>query len=84
MPCDVLLCMQAYPTIHMPRRGKFWARPKVHMGFQKCWMRNSFNEAVKSRIVSLLNSGELEKGKVQFYVTGQLMLSSPAAGLASH
>ncbi|KAK9813862.1 hypothetical protein WJX73_002319 [Symbiochloris irregularis] len=62
--------LQAYPTLHLPKRGNCFARPKVHKGFQKCWRRNNFHETVKARIVEMLKSGELEEGHVKFYVTG--------------
>ncbi|KAK9807443.1 hypothetical protein WJX73_007832 [Symbiochloris irregularis] len=62
--------LQAYPTLHLPKRGNLLQRPKVHTGFQKCWTRNAFHETVKARIIEMLNSGELERGNVKFYVTG--------------
>lgn len=64
-------CLQAYPSLHLPKRGNFLQRPKVHAGFQKCWKRNRFDAAVKARIVEMLKSGELERGKLRFYVTGE-------------
>ena len=73
---------QAYPTVHLPKRGKCWARPKVHMGFQKCWMRNGFSTAVQDRIVSLLDSGELEKGRTKIYVTDEPLLQAMTAMMA--
>ena len=38
--------LQAWRTFHHPKRGRYGSRPKVHMGFQKCWRRNNFDEAV--------------------------------------
>ncbi|KAK9807450.1 hypothetical protein WJX73_008432 [Symbiochloris irregularis] len=74
--------LQAYPSVHLPRRGNILQRPKVHSGFQKCWRRNAFDNTVKARIVEMLKSGELERGNVQFYVTGH-SLGGALATLAS-
>lgn len=72
-----IFVVQAYPSLHLPKRGNVLQRPKVHTGFQKCWKRNSFDETVKARIIEMLKSGELERGNVQFYVTGESTESPP-------
>ena len=62
--------MQAWLAMHEPQRGDFWSKPKVHSGFQRCWLANGFNVRVRQHIDSLFDSGVLEHGKVKVYVTG--------------
>lgn len=57
--------------MHDPARGEVWAKPKVHRGFQRCWLANDFNLRVKQHILGLLQQGALQRGKVKLYVTGE-------------
>ena len=58
--------------MHQPTRGEIWGRPRVHRGFQRCWLANGFNLRVRDHIRFLLDSGALEQGNIKLYVTGVL------------
>ena len=63
---------QAWQTLHPPKRGAFWRRPRVHIGFHKSWTRNGLNLRVKQRIVEIFKSSHVAKQDFKLYITGAL------------
>jgi hypothetical protein len=61
---------QAWQTVHLPKRGSRWQQPKVHIGFYKSWRKNNLYLRVKQRIITILNSQDVDKHNVKLYVTG--------------
>ena len=72
---------QAWQTLHPPKRGAFWRRPRVHIGFFKSWTRNNLNLRVKERILQIFKDSSVAKHDFKLYITG----APPAvAGLQVH
>ena len=70
--------MQAWQTEHPPRRGSWFTRPRVHIGFHRSWTTNDLNRRVKTRIVEILKSGGVDRKDVKLYITG---VHSPLTGM---
>ena len=51
--------LQAWPAVHLPKRGRLGSRPKVHAGFYKCWRTNGFDEMVRFVSCSRLARGDV-------------------------
>ena len=62
--------VQAWQTEHPPRRGSWFTRPRVHIGFHRSWTTNDLNRRVKARIVEILKSGGVDRKDVKLYITG--------------
>jgi hypothetical protein len=56
--------------VHPPKRGRFGARPLVHLGFNKSWTRNSLNVRVVNRVMEIIRSPDVDSDKVIVYITG--------------
>lgn len=64
--------LQAWQTMHPPKRGPRWRRPRVHIGFHKSWTKNGLNLRVKERVCAILYSGQIDLQHAKLYVTGQI------------
>ena len=60
--------MQAWQTIHPPRRGRGLRRPKVHIGFHKSWVANDLHLRIKERVMDIIKD---HKGTTKLYITGE-------------
>jgi hypothetical protein len=61
---------QAWQTLHPPKRGAFWRRPRVHIGFLKSWTRAGLNCRVKERILQIFKASPVAKQDFKLYITG--------------
>ena len=64
--------MQAWWTVHPPKRGRALAltRPFVHRGFLRSWVSNDLSERVVERVQQLVQAARGEGRAIQVYVTG--------------
>ena len=67
--------MQAWRTIHEPKRGVPFFRPKVHSGFDKAWRRNRFDLRIMKRLEEIYKANEVNPDDVRFLITGNPLVT---------
>lgn len=72
--CNPSCLLQAWRTDHLPRRGTFWRRPKIHSGFSKAWRNNGLNDTIFNKLKELFTSGQVDRLNYRVYVTGLTLL----------
>ena len=64
------MSLQAWQTMHPPKRGPKWRRPRVHIGFHNSWTKNNLHLRVKDRVKEIIYGGGADVSSVKMYVTG--------------
>ena len=59
--------LQEHPLL--PGRG-CWQRPRVHLGFLRCFTSCGLDQRILTSLRELLDSGQVERQAVTVYVTG--------------
>ena len=53
--------VQAWRVTHLPKRGRFGARPLVHSGFNKSWTSKAFSRRVVDRVLQIIRDAPSTK-----------------------
>ncbi|KAK9817845.1 hypothetical protein WJX72_003000 [[Myrmecia] bisecta] len=62
--------LQAWRTVHPPKRGSWCTRPAVHAGFYRTWAYNQLNQRVIEAVQKIACSKDMDREKLRCYVTG--------------
>ncbi|CAL8466198.1 g5734 [Coccomyxa elongata] len=80
---NALADVQAWRTVHPPKRGGWGRRPLVHRGFLKSWTANGLDARVVSRIKEIIQSPDFYCTHAFVCITGH-SLGGALAQLAAH